>query len=240
MIYIFINKLCLLINSKMGNKRRNKNKSKNNIKSKINKINFAFNKGLSKITNKIDTLKFKEKVITTIIKPKNLLNKLPVPLCNEYINLFGTKYPDSLEDLNDVIEIILIQYNRLIKSDDLDVKLLDNLKLATSNLCRIINYFIFDNEIVKLLKILDMMEDKHLHTYSYLKEELNNIYSQLRRSEHKVYLLMLNRLKNKNIQQRYIDSYNKYKNEKIVSKEENTEEIIDLDKVLNDLDNLNI
>lgn len=200
-------------------------------------------KKIKRLTQKIENLNFKKKVVTSIIKPKKLTEQLPVPICDEYINMFGNKYPTSTEDLNDILEIILIQYNRLVKNETPDQQLLENIKKSTLNLCRIVNYFVYDNELIKLLRVLDMIDDKSYNDYHYLKTELDNIQVQLKRSEHKVYLLLINRLKNSNIQSRYIESYKKHQTEKIEKVEnellfdEDTEKVF-FNNVLADLDNL--
>jgi hypothetical protein len=213
-----------------------------------------------KICNSINSLKLADKIITTIIKShgkdskdnkESKINiKLPVQLKEEYKNLFGNKYPDSKEDLGFILEIIGIQYNRIIKTENIDEFLLNNLKKATFNLSQIINYFVYDPELIKLIKVLEtlnIVEDKETVSEDYLKIELENIYSRLRKSEHKLYILITNRLKSNNIQSRYIEEYNKYlenkmEEQKIETKDNKEEQIIDekelIDQVLNELDNL--
>ena len=210
-------------------------------KRKTNKIKWC-KKSVSTIDKTIQKLNSKnKKAVINIIKPKSLkLSELQVALCEEYINLFGSKYHDTKEDLNDILEIILIHYNRIVKSENIDTELLFNLKKAALNLVRIVNYYIYDEEIIKLTKVIDMMDDRNTVSSYYLREELDIIYSQLRRSENKVYLLLMNRLKNNNIQQRYIDAYKKSLKKNEV-KEEVKEEVLtktDLDSVIADLDDL--
>lgn len=204
-----------------------KNKKRRNHKREIKQLN--------RLT-KIDV----SKRIIDVINKNNI--DCPIELCEDYQNLLGNKIPDSHEDIDNVIDILLLHYNRVTNSYEPDKQMLIKIKKSLINLAQLFNYYIYDVEIIKLLKVINMIEDDTSNDPEYIKHELNFINSNLKMNEKKFYTRLLARLQNKSVQIRYLNgliSNIKIENEFNKNKEEKLDNEF-IDSVLNDLDNLKI
>ena len=162
-------------------KKRNTKKSKRAIT--LNKRGKS-NKKTVKLDNSIKSQTHKRTIKT---KSDNVKNKvsLPVTLPVEYCNLVGVSYPRSQQDINDIIDILLIQYNRIIKSEQTDLNIVRNIKVVCKTLTKIFVYYTNDTELQKLLKVIELVDDANDNNIGFLKKELDIIYSQIRSNEHK-------------------------------------------------------
>lgn len=211
---------------------------------KNRKHNSKRNKKFVKFVLKEDKLKkFAEKT-PNLLKDDQIIVRVscPIELTEEFINLLGSKIPTTSEDIHDIINIILIHYNRIMKNPDTDYILIYNVKKSVLNLARIFNYYIYDPELNKTIQVLTMIDNQTTNEPEYIEKVRENILAGIKRNENKFYFKLIERIRDKSIQRRYLEAiqdrsvYIKNSFDAINEDKDVKEEDIEL--LLKDIDNL--
>jgi hypothetical protein len=193
----------------------------NDITQLLGNFNLENSKTTNKVKNRIKCLKSKKKKYMKIklIEPikESIVHlpdfeNFPIQFEREYIDFFGKMYPKSITELEQMIDLVKVQYERIKTINKLNnhfQEMLYTLKRATLNFAKIINFFIYEESLIKTISLIEYIQKRETITSPYFNQELSYMNNQINSSLGKAYNKLVQILSNKKIQQRYLISLEK-------------------------------